>query len=221
MALLQARGVRMSGLRISAPAGSPNTDGIHIERSAGVSITDARIGTGDDCISIGQGNDGVDVARVRCGPGHGMSVGSLGRYAGEGDVTRVRVRDVVFTGTDNGVRIKTWENSPTKSSAAHMLFESLLMVDVRNPIIIDQKYCPYYTCEHKYVSGVTLQDIQFKNIKGTTTTPVAVTLRCGVPCQGLVLQDVDLKYKGEGGTSAKCENATAKYVGYQFPKPCT
>ncbi|KAG0512818.1 hypothetical protein BDA96_10G047200 [Sorghum bicolor] len=220
MALLQARGVRMSGLRISAPAGSPNTDGIHIERSAGVSITDARIGTGDDCISIGQGNDGVDVARVRCGPGHGMSVGSLGRYAGEGDVTRVRVRDVVFTGTDNGVRIKTWENSPTKSSAAHMLFESLL-VDVRNPIIIDQKYCPYYTCEHKYVSGVTLQDIQFKNIKGTTTTPVAVTLRCGVPCQGLVLQDVDLKYKGEGGTSAKCENATAKYVGYQFPKPCT
>jgi hypothetical protein len=73
----------------------------------------------------------------------------------------------------------------------------------------------------QYVSGVTLQDIQFKNIKGTTTTPVAVMLRCGVPCQGLVLQDVDLKYKGQGGTSAKCENATAKYVGYQFPKPCT
>jgi len=91
----------------------------------------------------------VDVARVRCGPGHGMSVGSLGRYAGEGDVTRVHVRDVVFTGTDNGVRIKTWENSPTKSSAAHMLFENLLMEDVRNPIIIDQKYCPYYNCEHK------------------------------------------------------------------------
>ena len=29
----------------------------------------------------------------------------------------------------------------------------------------------------QYVSGVTLQDIQFKNIKGTTTTPVAVMLR--------------------------------------------
>jgi hypothetical protein len=156
MALLQCRDVRMSGLRIIAPPDSPNTDGIHIERSAGVSITDARIGTGDDCVSIGQGNDGVDVARVWCGPGHGMSVGSLGRYAGEGDVTRVHVRDVVFTGTDNGVRIKTWENSPTKSSAAHMLFENLLMEDVRNPIIIDQKYCPYYDCEHKVCTSCGL-----------------------------------------------------------------
>ncbi|XP_066377237.1 exopolygalacturonase-like [Miscanthus floridulus] len=211
--IFASKNVLIDKVTVTAPGNSPNTDGIHIERSAGMSITDARIGTGDDCISIGQGNDGVDVARVRCGPGHGMSVGSLGRYAGEGDVTRVHVRDVVFTGTHNDVRIKTWENSPIKSSAAHMLFENLLMEDVRNPIIIDQMYCPYYNCEHKYVSGVTLQDIQFKNIKGTTTTPVAVMLRCGVPCQGLVLQDVDLTYMGQGGTSAKCENATAKYVG--------
>ena len=70
------------------------------------------------------------------------------------------------------------------------------------------------------MSGVTIQDIQFKNIKGTAATQVAVLLRCGVPCQGLVLQDVDLRYKGQGGTLAKCENAKAKYVGNQFPKPC-
>jgi polygalacturonase len=110
---------------------------------------DSHISTGDDCISIGQGNDNVDIARVQCGPGHGMSVGSLGRYAGEGDVTRVHVRDMTFTGTMNGVRIKTWENSPSKSHAAHMVFENMVMKDVQNPIIIDQKYCPYYNCEHK------------------------------------------------------------------------
>ncbi|TVU06619.1 hypothetical protein EJB05_49843, partial [Eragrostis curvula] len=219
-ALLSTKNMKMSGLKISAPATSPNTDGIHIERSAGVSITDTHIATGDDCISIGQGNDNVEVARVQCGPGHGMSVGSLGRYVGEGDVTRVHVRDMTFTATDNGVRIKTWENSPTKSKAAHMVFENLVMKDVMNPILIDQKYCPYYNCEHKGVSGVSINDIQFKNVKGTTTTAVAVQLKCGVPCQGLVLQDVDLRYKGSGTTSAKCENAKAKYVGYQFPKPC-
>ncbi|CAL5007067.1 unnamed protein product [Urochloa decumbens] len=220
IALLGTKNIRMSGLKISAPSTSPNTDGIHIERSAGVSITDTHIATGDDCISIGQGNDNVEVARVQCGPGHGMSVGSLGRYAGEGDVTRVHVRDMTFTGTMNGVRIKTWENSPSKSNAAHMVFENLVMNDVQNPVIIDQKYCPYYNCEHKYVSGVTIKDITFKNIKGTATTPVAVMLRCGVPCQGLVLQDVNLKYKGQGTASAKCENAKAKYVGVQLPKPC-
>ena len=149
IAVQQAKNVRMSGLRIRAPPDSPNTDGIHIERSAGVSITDAGIGTGDDCISIGQGSDGVEVARVRCGPGHGVSVGSLGRYAGEGDVTRVRARGVTVAGTVNGVRIKTWESSPTRSSAAHMVFEDMVMEDVRNPIVIDQKYCSYYDCEPK------------------------------------------------------------------------
>ncbi|CAL4958923.1 unnamed protein product [Urochloa decumbens] len=220
IALLGTKNIRISGLKISAPSTSPNTDGIHIERSAGVSITDTHIATGDDCISIGQGNDNVEVARVQCGPGHGMSVGSLGRYAGEGDVTRVHVRDMTFTGTMNGVRIKTWENSPSKSNAAHMVFENLVMNDVQNPVIIDQKYCPYYNCEHKYVSGVTIKDIAFKNVKGTATTPVAVMLRCGVPCQGLVLQDVNLKYKGQGTVSAKCENAKAKYVGVQLPNPC-
>ncbi|CAL4967836.1 unnamed protein product [Urochloa decumbens] len=220
IALLGTKNIRISGLKINAPSTSPNTDGIHIEHSVGVSITDTHIATGDDCISIGQGNDNVEVARVQCGPGHGMSVGSLGRYAGEGDVTRVHVRDMTFTGTMNGVRIKTWENSPSKSNAAHMVFENLVMNDVQNPVIIDQKYCPYYNCKHKYVSGVTIKDITFKNVKGTATTPVAVMLRCGVPCQGLVLQDVNLKYKGQGTASAKCENAKAKYVGVQLPKPC-
>ncbi|BAF23470.1 exopolygalacturonase [Oryza sativa Japonica Group] len=220
MALLQCSGAKISGVKISAPESSPNTDGIHIERSNGVSIADTTIATGDDCISIGQGNDNIDVARVHCGPGHGMSVGSLGRYVGEGDVTRIHVRDMTFHGTMNGVRIKTWENSPTKSNAAHMLFENLVMNDVQNPIIIDQKYCPYYNCEHKFVSGVTIKDVQFKNIKGTATTQVAVLLKCGVPCQGVVLQDVDLRYKGNGVSSSKCENVRAKYAGFQNPKPC-
>ncbi|KAM3370332.1 hypothetical protein ACQJBY_017935 [Aegilops geniculata] len=220
IALLQSKNMKLINIQINAPENSPNTDGIHIERSTGVVISDTHISTGDDCISIGQGSDNIDIARVHCGPGHGMSVGSLGRYVGEGDVTRVHVRDMTFVGTMNGVRIKTWENSPTKSLAAHMLFENMVMKDVQNPIIIDQKYCPYYDCEHKHVSGVTLKDITFKNIKGTSSVPVAVLLRCGVPCQGVVLQDVDLKYMGEGGSSSKCENAMATYVGYQHPEPC-
>ncbi|KAF7003761.1 hypothetical protein CFC21_019049 [Triticum aestivum] len=220
IALLQSKNMKLINIQINAPENSPNTDGIHIERSTGVVISDTHISTGDDCISIGQGSDNIDIARVHCGPGHGMSVGSLGRYVDEGDVTRVHVRNMTFVGTMNGVRIKTWENSPTKSLAAHMLFENMIMKDVQNPIIIDQKYCPYYDCEHKHVSGVTLKDITFKNIKGTSSTPVAVRLRCGVPCQGVVLQDVDLKYMGEGGSSSKCENAMATYVGYQHPEPC-
>jgi hypothetical protein len=72
----------------------------------------------------------------------------------------------------------------------------------------------------QFVSGVTIKDVQFKNIKGTATTQVAVLLKCGVPCQGVVLQDVDLRYKGNGVSSSKCENVRAKYAGFQNPKPC-
>ncbi|KAK1692119.1 hypothetical protein QYE76_008816 [Lolium multiflorum] len=81
IALLNNNNIKLLKLRINAPSNSPNTDGIHIERSTGVVIADTRIGTGDDCISIGQGNDNIDIAHVHCGPGHGMSVSSLGRYA--------------------------------------------------------------------------------------------------------------------------------------------
>jgi len=35
-------------------------------------VYDARISTGDDCISIGPGNSHIWIERVACGPGHGI-----------------------------------------------------------------------------------------------------------------------------------------------------
>ena len=61
-----------SGIEISAPANSPNTDGIHIEQCNDVSIYQSSIGTGDDCISIGHGNSQILISGITCGPGHGI-----------------------------------------------------------------------------------------------------------------------------------------------------
>nr|KJB47162.1 hypothetical protein B456_008G013400 [Gossypium raimondii] len=55
MALVECKNFKGSKIKISAPADSPNTDGIHIQRSSGVYFSRSLIGTGDDCISIGQG----------------------------------------------------------------------------------------------------------------------------------------------------------------------
>ncbi|CAA2971177.1 polygalacturonase-like [Olea europaea subsp. europaea] len=46
---------KLVGIKVSAPGNSPNTDGIHVEKSTGVTIMNSRIVTGDDCVSIGPG----------------------------------------------------------------------------------------------------------------------------------------------------------------------
>jgi galacturan 1,4-alpha-galacturonidase len=74
------------------------------------------------------------------------SIGSLGRYRNEGDVSGLVVRDCTMTGTSNGIRIKTWANSPGRSAATNMTFENIVMNNVTNPIIIDQAYCPFSSC---------------------------------------------------------------------------
>ncbi|KAF8776430.1 hypothetical protein HU200_003502 [Digitaria exilis] len=48
---------------------SPNTDGIHITRSKDVQVTNCKIKTGDDCMSIENGTHNLHVSQVVCGPG--------------------------------------------------------------------------------------------------------------------------------------------------------
>ncbi|KAF3771618.1 Polygalacturonase [Nymphaea thermarum] len=64
--------VRVDRVEIVAPDASPNTDGIHVEESTGVTITNSNIGTGDDCISIGKGTQNLWIEGIKCGPGHGI-----------------------------------------------------------------------------------------------------------------------------------------------------
>nr|CAD1820064.1 unnamed protein product [Ananas comosus var. bracteatus] len=222
IALLSNANFKASGIKIVAPAESPNTDGIHLERNTAVTISKSEIRTGDDCISVGQGNHDITIAGIKCGPGHGISVGSLGKYEDEEDVTGLVVKDCTLTGTDNGVRIKTWENSPKSTKASNLTFENIEMDNVRNPIIIDQTYCPFAKCQSAVPSRVKISDITFKNIRGTSTSPVAVTLKCskGIPCENVSLQDVRLEHNGPNGTTATCVNVKAEYSGTQNPPPC-
>ncbi|KAI8553860.1 hypothetical protein RHMOL_Rhmol05G0048400 [Rhododendron molle] len=226
IALVECNNFKGSLLKISAPANSPNTDGIHIERSSGVYFSRSLIGTGDDCISIGQGNSQVTVTSISCGPGHGISVGSLGKYPNEGDVKGLVVRDCNMTGTMNGIRIKTWPNSPGLSAATNMTFENIVMNNVTNPIIIDQAYCPFTTCASLAPSRVKLSDIYFRKIRGTSSSAVAVTLECskGIPCQNIYLEDVHLdllsSQEKKQVTTSSCRNVRVKYIGTQIPPPC-
>ncbi|KAF0916623.1 hypothetical protein E2562_007907 [Oryza meyeriana var. granulata] len=207
----KSKEVTIKNVTITAVADSPNTDGIHIGDSSEISVADATIGTGDDCISIGPGSERINIQGVTCGPGQGISIGCMGRFKDEKDITDITVRNCVLRNTTNGVRIKSYEDVLSPITASKLTFENIKMEEVANPIIVDQKYCPEKTCaDKKGANTVTIKDVTFRNITGTSMTPEAVSLLCSdqLPCSGMELLDVNVEYAGKDNkTMAVCTNA--------------
>ncbi|CAA7056168.1 unnamed protein product [Microthlaspi erraticum] len=223
MFLVKTDGVKINNIKLIAPAESPNTDGIHLSNADNVAILDSKIATGDDCVSVGRGCNNVTVERVICGPGHGLSVGSLGKYKNEEDVIGVHVKNCTMLETDNGLRIKTWGGSgPSRAENIH--FEDIIMENVKNPIIIDQNYG-----SRGGDSKVAISDVLFKNVRGTTITKDIVQLMCSksLPCKGVNVVDVNLNFVGKAGgqksssgglVGALCDNANVVFGGkLSFP----
>jgi galacturan 1,4-alpha-galacturonidase len=222
MNILNCKNMTLHHIPLNAPETRLNTDGIHIGRSTGVNITDANIKTGDDCVSLGDGSQQINIEKVACGPGHGISVGSLGRSHNEEPVIGVTVRNCTLTNTMNGVRVKTWPASPT-GVASELHFEDITMNNVSTPILIDQEYCPYSKCDSKVPSRVKISNVSFKRIRGTSATQLAVKLVCskGIPCQNVAISDINLKYNGkEGPATSQCANVKPMVSGNLVPPAC-
>ncbi|XP_058105276.1 probable polygalacturonase At3g15720 [Magnolia sinica] len=201
--------VYISSVTITAPANSPNTDGIDIVHSQYVNIWQSTIGTGDDCIAIGNGGKNIKISWVHCGPGHGISIGSLGQDDGFAAVEQVQVLNCTFTGTSNGARIKTWPGG--SGYARRISFEDMHMNDTDNPIIIDQYYCDGHKCHNQTsASAVDVSDVRFVGFHGTSSKEVAINLECSntVGCTDIVLNNVQLTPAVPGmKLSSYCNNA--------------
>ncbi|KAK4575932.1 hypothetical protein RGQ29_026764 [Quercus rubra] len=197
--------MKFDQIHIIAPKDSPNIDGIHI----------------DDCVSMSPGSKNINIRNVTCGPGHGISVGSLGGGPNEEDVSGLTVTNCTFIGTQNGLRVKTWARSYA-SNVFNLIFEDIIMDNVNNPIIIDQQYCPSRNCE-KGDSQVQIRDVKYKNIRDTSSSKVAVAFECskGKPCENIELNNINLTYHGaEGVVASSCSNAKGIANGQQQPGSC-
>ncbi|KAJ4796986.1 Pectin lyase-like superfamily protein [Rhynchospora pubera] len=201
-------GVHISGMSISSPSFSPNTDGIHIENTKSVEIYNSKISNGDDCISIGTGCVDVHIENVTCGPGHGISIGSLGAHNSQACVSNITVRNARIRNSDNGVRIKTWQGGT--GSVSNINFDTIFMENVRNCITIDQYYCLTKQCTNQ-TSAVYVSDILYTNIKGTydvKSTPVHFACSDTVACTNITMSEVELlPYEGEMVAEPFCWNA--------------
>ncbi|KAL8136607.1 hypothetical protein V2J09_002608 [Rumex salicifolius] len=220
--IIRCENLTMKSVKIIAPGDARNTDGFHVARSKDVKILDCPIQTGDDCISIGDGTKNLTVERVSCGPGHGISVGSLGKFDHEDEVRGIYITNCSFKNTDNGLRIKSWLNSKP-CTASQMHFKDIIMDNVSNPIFIDQAYCPSTKCDTSVPSQVKISDVSFKNIRGTGSNPSVLRLVCsrGHPCNNVHLENIDLKYTGPLGPAAsECCNVKPMVVGKVSPQAC-
>ncbi|KAK1271205.1 hypothetical protein QJS04_geneDACA006145 [Acorus gramineus] len=213
-------GVKIQGVKINAASNSPNTDGIHVQMSNDVTIIGTRISTGDDCVSIGPGMQNLWIENISCGPGHGISIGSLGKSSQEPGVQNVTVKTAVFTGTQNGLRIKTWGRA-SDGYVKGVVFEHAVMQNVQNPIIITQNYCPGNKNCPDQNSGVKISEVTYNDVRGSSATPVAVNFDCSPtrPCSGIGLQDIKLTYNN-GPARAFCKHAGGSAAGDVVPPSC-
>jgi polygalacturonase len=125
-----------SGLSITAPWPSPNTDGIDL-RGTNVNIQNCYISDGDDVVQIGGSNacNGVTVEGCTFGTGHGLSIGSIT----SGGVTNVQVNNCVFTGTQYGLRLKS--NNTEGGTTTHITYSNITMSNILlNPILMYSYY---------------------------------------------------------------------------------
>ncbi|KAB2075034.1 hypothetical protein ES319_A07G192200v1 [Gossypium barbadense] len=198
--------VKAFNLLVKAPGHSPNTDGIHVTETQNININNCVIGTGDDCISIVSGSKNVRATGITCGPGHGISIGSLGARKSAAYVSNVLVNNTILSGTTNGVRIKTWQNYCDQ-----------------------QKPCPkqiyIYYINADQVSAVRVSNVFYKNMRGTSASRVAMKFDCSksFPCRGIFLQDVALRPQEEEQEDigkASCANVRLSYRGNVSP-PCS
>ncbi|BBN67297.1 Pectin lyase-like superfamily protein, partial [Prunus dulcis] len=222
IAISGCNNVYVSHLTITAPEDSPNTDGIDISNSRNVFIQHSAIGTGDDCIAINGGCYDLNIANIACGPGHGISVGSLGANGALETVQNVYVRDSSFSGTTNGARIKTWQGG--SGYAKNITFEKITLDAAKNPIIIDQFYCNNdHNCKSQ-ASALLVEDVKYIDFEGTSANEEAIKLDCdqNSGCRNIIMDRIKITSAvPDKKIYASCNNAIGTSIGTIVPNvPC-
>ncbi|XP_004510271.1 probable polygalacturonase At3g15720 [Cicer arietinum] len=191
-----------SHLFVDAPGTSPNTDGFDISASQNILIKNSVVSTGDDCVAVNGGSSYINVTRIVCGPGHGISIGSLGKGESYETVEEVHVYNCTFANTTNGARIKTFPGG--SGYARNITFEQINLINVTYPIIIDQ----HYGVKDATESAVLVSDVTYRGFSGTAFRDIAIKLLCSsLGCSNIVLDDINIVSSQIGKrVGAFCQN---------------
>ncbi len=131
--LKDTNNVTVNNVTISSPSSSPNTDGIDPAGDQNVLIENSHISDGDDNIAIkaqdvGKPSANITITNCTFGSGHGVSIGN----DLEAGVSNVTVENSTFSGTTNGIRIKSTRT--TGGNISGITYQNLTMSNVTHPI---------------------------------------------------------------------------------------
>ncbi|KAF9012593.1 glycoside hydrolase family 28 protein [Cyathus striatus] len=186
-----------------------NTDGWNVYRSDRVTISNSVIVNGDDCVAFKPNATNVLVTNLDCTGSHGISVGSLGQFAGMFDIVEnVLAKNIKMSNAANGARIKAWAGQNVGSGIVkNVTFENFIESKVDNPVVIDQCYMTSAAACTQFPSNTIIQDIWFNNISGTSTGSVVASLACspGGRCSDINVNDFNLS-SPTGAAKFTCQN---------------
>ena len=186
-------GTRISGVTLSAPYLTRNTDGINVYGGYDTLLENAVVDNGDDCVSIVPTGEWIDdgnfcfsdpgnvlcsgghaiVRNFTCNGGHGLSIGGI-RH---GTVMNVTFSNITATGgqpgstqdeaAGGGCRVKSRPNS---TGSVHAIrYEDMVFRDVYWPLQLLGHYCPF-PCKQKDGNRSTLfHNITFERVSGSSS----------------------------------------------------
>eukprot|EP00727_Mastigamoeba_balamuthi_P007574 m51a1_g3437 putative polygalacturonase at1g48100-like (427) ;mRNA; r:640147-642724 len=203
----------MFGITLSTPPStgidnpSHNTDGIDVHGD-NFWVHDSYISVGDDNVAIHASK--VLVEDCQFGTGHGASIGSLCVER----ISDITVRNVSFTGTTCGPRIKTVPGCGGSLSNVH--FQDLVLDGVQKTLEVSMFYTQ--SSAKKTGGNFKVSDINFVNIRSTNPRYAGDLLcnpksPCGIYMDGVVQTGDNLSYK--------CSHALVRAVGSESPRPCS
>jgi len=155
-----------------------------------------KAGFTQDCICAKGNTTNLHVSNIVCYESGGMVVGSIGSQASQPDyVENVVFENVTLTHSSNAAWIKTY---PGTGRVKNVLFRNIRFTDVNQPIYISP--C-IYTGQNCDSSRLTIQDVRWENISGTSRYNIGAGIHCSgsAPCQNLTFSGIDIKQKNGGG----------------------
>ena len=188
---------------------SHNTDGIDLV-GTNILVQNCSLSVGDDNIALGTSSSGTPTANVtvtNCafGTGHGVSVGSNT----QGGVSNLTVINCTFNNTDNGIRLKSDNNSSGGSGEGgitqNLNYYNLTMTNVGVPILIYSYYSevgtpsgitPVYAATQTVAAATgytpVWNNITFSNITAVNAANCLIWSRTELPATNLVFNRVNI-----------------------------